>query len=84
MSSSSERLKEIINTLRNISTGVLDDALALLGINGSIMGVRPMRGFEDAKIVGPAVTILFSPPVRKIRYFPIIKSCRNPIREASL
>jgi len=62
MSPSPERLEKIMKTLRNTSTGVLDDALALLGINGSIMGVRPMRGFEDAKIVGPAVTILFAPP----------------------
>lgn len=62
MNPSPEKLKKIMNTLRNTSTGVLDDALALLGINGSIMGVRPMRGFEEAKIVGPAVTILFAPP----------------------
>ncbi len=37
------------------------DALALSGIQGGIMGIRPARGFEDQKIVGPAVTALFAP-----------------------
>jgi regulator of RNase E activity RraA len=47
-----------------MSSGMVADALAMAGIEGGngIMGVRPARGFEDAKIVGPASTVLFGKP----------------------
>jgi len=41
---------------------MLADALLISGINGGVVGVRPARGFEDTKLVGPAVTVRFSPP----------------------
>jgi len=52
---------EVLETLTNASTGMVADALAFSGINGGIMGIRPARGFEDQKILGPAVTALFAP-----------------------
>ena len=62
MADNSERLHTLMNSLKELSTGMIADALLISGINGGVMGVRPARGFEDAKIVGPAVTVLFSPP----------------------
>jgi len=62
MSDNSEKLNGVMNALKELSTGMIADALLISGINGGVMGVRPARGFEDAKIVGPAVTVLFSPP----------------------
>lgn len=47
--------------LEKASTGTLNDALALVGIQGSVVGIRPVRGFEDAKIIGPASTVLLAP-----------------------
>jgi 4-hydroxy-4-methyl-2-oxoglutarate aldolase len=54
--------KEIAELLRKASTGMVNDALALLGFEGGIRGVRPSRGFEGAKVVGRAATILFGSP----------------------
>jgi len=62
MNDNSEKLNGVMNTLMELSTGMIADALLISGINGGVRGVRPARGFEDAKIVGPAVTVLFSPP----------------------
>ena len=62
MTDNSEKLPAPMNALKALSTGMIADALLISGINGGVMGVRPARGFEDAKIVGPAVTVLFSPP----------------------
>jgi len=62
MSDNSEKLNGWLSTLKLMSTGMIADALAISGINGGVMGVRPARGFEDVKIVGPAVTVRFSPP----------------------
>jgi regulator of RNase E activity RraA len=53
---------EIAEMLKKASTGMVNDALALLGLNGGIKGVRPSRGFEEAKIIGRATTVLFSSP----------------------
>jgi 4-hydroxy-4-methyl-2-oxoglutarate aldolase len=58
----SEKLHTVMNALKELSSGMIADALAISGINGGVMEVRPARGFEDAKIVGPAVTVQFSPP----------------------
>jgi 4-hydroxy-4-methyl-2-oxoglutarate aldolase len=49
-------------TLRQASTGMVNDALLMLGIEGSVVGIRPVRGFEDAKIIGPAGTVFLAPP----------------------
>ena len=48
--------------LEKASTGMVNDALALVGIQGSVVGIRPARGFEDTKIVGPASTVFLAPP----------------------
>ena len=48
--------------LEKASTGMVNDALALAGIQGSVVGIRPARGFEDTKIIGPASTIFLAPP----------------------
>jgi len=47
--------------LEKTSTGMLNDALALVGVQGSVVGIRPVRGFEDTKIVGPASTVFLAP-----------------------
>jgi len=62
MSKSPEEIKDVIKTLSALSTGMIADALAISGIDGGVMGVRPARGFEDKKIVGPAVTLTFAQP----------------------
>ena len=52
---------EALEVLKRISSGMVVDALAMAGIEGGIPGVRPVRGFENAKIVGAASTVLFGP-----------------------
>jgi 4-hydroxy-4-methyl-2-oxoglutarate aldolase len=54
--------KEAAELLRKATTGMVNDALALLGFNGGIPGVRPARGSEAAKVVGRVATIAFGPP----------------------
>jgi regulator of RNase E activity RraA len=49
-------------TLEKASTGMVNDALALVGVQGSAVGIRPSRGFENTKIIGPATTIFLAPP----------------------
>jgi 4-hydroxy-4-methyl-2-oxoglutarate aldolase len=53
---------EALETLRQVSTGMVIDALAMAGIQGGVPGVRPARGAEDARIVGPATTVRFGQP----------------------
>jgi len=48
--------------LKDATTGMVNDALALAGIQGSVVGIRPARGFEDTKIIGPASTVFLAPP----------------------
>lgn len=62
MAESSEKYNQVMDTLKELTTGMIADALLISGVNGGVTGVRPARGFEDAKIVGPAVTVLFEPP----------------------
>ncbi len=50
-----------VELLKKVTSGMVADALAMSGIEGGIPGVRPARGFEDAKIVGIASTVLFGP-----------------------
>jgi hypothetical protein len=47
--------------LEMASAGMVNDALALAGIQGSGVGVRPARGVEDTKIIGPASTVFLAP-----------------------
>jgi len=47
--------------LGRVNTGMVIDALAMSGIQGGIMGIWPVRGFEDAKVIGRAATVQFSP-----------------------
>ena len=54
--------KEAVEALKRANTGMVNDALALVGLNGGIPGVRPARGSEDAKTMGRAVTVAFGPP----------------------
>jgi 4-hydroxy-4-methyl-2-oxoglutarate aldolase len=61
MSGPAGLLQEVMEVLKKASTGMLIDALAISGIKGGIMGVRPARGFEDARVLGPAVTLLYAP-----------------------
>ncbi len=51
---------EIMKLLRKASTGMVMDALAMSGIKAGIPGVRPARGFEETKVIGPATTVLFA------------------------
>ncbi|MHB0870232.1 MAG: RraA family protein [Chloroflexota bacterium] len=53
---------EVMEVLQKCCTGMIADALAISGIKGAIKGVRPTRGFEDAKVIGSAATVLFGPP----------------------
>ncbi len=53
---------EAMASLKDATTGMVNDALALAGIQGSVVGIRPARGFEDTKIIGPASTVLLAPP----------------------
>lgn len=54
-------MNTVMQTLKQVTTGMVVDALAISGIQGGITGIRPTRGFEDSKIIGPAVTVLFAP-----------------------
>ena len=53
---------EASEVLKKTSTGMVNDALALVGINGGVPRIRPARGFEDVKIIGRAATVLFGAP----------------------
>ncbi|MBI3967772.1 MAG: hypothetical protein HY329_19200 [Chloroflexi bacterium] len=61
MTTTADVTQEAIELLKTVTTGMVIDALAMSGIQGGIPGIRPSRGFEDAKVVGPAVTVLFAP-----------------------
>ncbi len=54
--------KEVSEALKKANTGMVNDALALAGVNGGIKGVRPARGSEDYKVVGRVATVLFAAP----------------------
>jgi hypothetical protein len=47
---------EAAEVLKKTSTGMVNDALALMGVNGGIPGIRSARGFEDVNIIGRVVT----------------------------
>ncbi len=54
--------RDMLAALQGATTGMVNDALAMAGVLGSIVGIRPARGFEDAKIIGPASTVFMAPP----------------------
>ncbi len=54
--------REAAETLKKANTGMINDALALAGLNGGIKGVRPARGSEDGTILGRVATVLFGSP----------------------
>jgi 4-hydroxy-4-methyl-2-oxoglutarate aldolase len=54
--------REAAEALGKANTGMVNDALALIGLNGGIKGVRPARGCEDATVVGRVATVLFDAP----------------------
>ncbi len=62
MTEESETAAQAMEMLKRVSTGMVEDALNMSGLQGGIAGVRPARGSEDAKIVAPAATVLFGPP----------------------
>ena len=69
---------EILEILNKANTGMVIDALTMSSIQGGIMGVRPARGFEDAKIIGPAITVLFAPSrpdTPKLNNYQVISNC---------
>jgi regulator of RNase E activity RraA len=57
-------VNEALKILQKMSSGMVADALAMAGMEGGngLLGIRPASGFEDAKVVGPASTILFGKP----------------------
>jgi len=54
--------REASETLKKANTGMINDALALAGLNGGIKGVRPARGSENSAILGRVATVLFGSP----------------------
>lgn len=54
--------EEVTGILKRAGTGVVADALAMLGFQGGVEGIHPARGFEEVKLAGPACTIQFGPP----------------------
>ena len=61
MTAHNKIVNAVMETLKQVTTGMVVDALAISGIQGGITDIRPARGFEDSKIIGPAMTALFAP-----------------------
>lgn len=53
---------EAAEALKKATTGMVNDALALAGLNGGISGVRPSRGSEGFRVLGRAATVCFGTP----------------------
>ena len=68
---------EAREVLRRASSGMIADALAMVGFEGGILGIHPARGFEDAKIAGPATTVLFGPPEPGAPKLTMYRAIRN-------
>jgi 4-hydroxy-4-methyl-2-oxoglutarate aldolase len=51
-----------MEVLEKVNTGMVVDALAMAGIQGGVVGMRPIRGFEDARVIGTATTVQYAPP----------------------
>lgn len=70
---------EALEALKGFSSGMIDDALLMAGIEGGILGIHPIRGCEDAKIVGPATTVLFGPPAPGAPKMTMYRAIRNSV-----
>lgn len=68
---------ETMETLKRVTTGMVIDALLMAGIQGGIPDVRPARGAEDAKVVGPAATIMFGQPAHDAPKLTMYRAIRN-------
>ncbi len=68
-----------MEALKNVSSGMAADALAMAGVEGGILGIHPARGFEDAKIVGPATTVLFGQPQPGAPKLTMYRAIRNSL-----
>ena len=78
MSPSSNAIpSETMELLKQVSTGMVIDALAMAGIQGGIPDVLPARGAEDAKVVGPAATVLFGQPEPGAPKISMYRAIRN-------
>ena len=63
-STNEQAMAASLEFLRQTPTGFVTDALNRLGVNGCMVNIRPARGFEDVRLVGPALTIEFKPRKR--------------------
>ena len=53
-------LQEVTTLLEKATTGMLIDAMKMAGLRGAIAGVHPVRGFESARVIGPATTAAYA------------------------
>ncbi len=68
---------ETLELLRKAGTGIVLDALAMIGVQGGVEGILPARGFEEATVVGQAATIQFAPArpgSPKLTYYGIVEN----------
>jgi len=76
MKNTSELYDKVIDILKEASTGMIVDAMVISRIKVGIRGIRSARGFEDRKIIGKAVTVLYSSPnenAEKLNHYQIIR-----------
>ncbi len=69
---------DVMGVLQRASTGMVSDALLMSGIKSALVGIRPVRGFEDSKIIGPAATVTFSAPrpgAPQLNNYRVIEAC---------
>lgn len=69
--------QKAMQTLQQVSSGMIIDALAMIGVQGGVRGVRPARGFEDAKVIGPAATVKFGEPSPEVGKFTMYRCILN-------
>jgi regulator of RNase E activity RraA len=55
---------DALSFLRSTPSGSVTDALTRLGVRGNMVNIRPARGFEDCRLVGPALTVEIKPKRR--------------------
>ncbi len=68
---------DAMEVLKRVNSGMVADALLMAGIEGGILGIHPARGFEDARIVGPATTVLFGRPEPGAPKLTMYRAIRN-------
>ena len=77
MTSRSPVSAEALESLKGYSSGMIDDALLMAGVEGGILGIHAVRGFEDARIVAPASTVLFGAPEPGARRLNMYRAIRD-------